>query len=231
MTARQHPDLTRRLIELSHPIGHGTITYPGLPAPEVSDHMSREASRTRYAPGTEFQIGRVSMVANTGTYVDSPFHRFPEGADLSRLPLSSLADLEGLVVRVEGAPRAIDRGLLEPHEVRDRAVLVHTGWDRHWGSEQYGVGHPYLTGAAAEWLAAQGAALVGIDSLNIDDAADLARPAHTALLAAGIPIVEHLCGLGQLPPRGFRFHAAPPLFAGMGSFPVRAYAVIAPTID
>jgi kynurenine formamidase len=231
MTARQGPYETRRLVELSHPIGHGTITYPGLPAPEVSDYLSREASRTRYAPGTEFQIGRVSMIANTGTYLDSPFHRFADGADLSGLPLSSVADLDGLVVRVGEGERAIGRSLLEPHEVRGRAVLVHTGWDRHWGRAEYGVGHPYLTGAAAEWLAARGAALVGIDSLNIDDAADLARPAHTALLAAGIPIVEHLCGLDQLPPRGFRFHAAPPLFAGMGTFPVRAYAVIAAGSD
>ena len=230
MTARSANEGTRRLVELSHPLRHGTITYPGLPAPEVSDYMSREASRTKYAPGTEFQIGRVSMIANTGTYLDSPFHRFAHGADLSGLALSSVADLDGIVVRVgEGGARAIDRDRLEPHEVRGRAVLVHTGWDRHWGREEYGAGHPYLTAAAAEWLAAQGAALVGIDSLNIDDTADLSRPAHTALLAAGIPIVEHLCGLAQLPPRGFRFHAAPPLFAGMGTFPVRAYAVIADT--
>jgi arylformamidase len=216
----------RRLIELSHPIGHGTVTYPGLPAPSVSDYLSREASRMRYAPGTEFQIGHISMVANTGTYVDSPFHRFPDGADLARVPLTALADLEGVVVQVPAGTRAIEPDVLELHDVAGRAVLVHTGWDRHWGREEYGAGHPFLTARAAAWLAERRAALVGIDSLNVDDTSDLARPAHTALLAAGIPVVEHLCGLDQLPRQGFRFHAAPPLFAGVGSFPVRAYAVV-----
>jgi kynurenine formamidase len=216
----------RRLVELSHVIRHGMVTYPGLPAPEVSDYLTREASRARYAAGTEFQIGRISMVANTGTYLDSPFHRFAEGADLSGVPLASVADLEGVLVRVEPGQRGIDRDALLAHDVRGRAVLVHTGWDRHWGSDLYGVEAPFLTAAAADWLAGEGAALVGIDSVNIDDMGDARRPVHTALLAARIPIVEHLTRLDQLPPRGFRFHAAPPLMAGLGTFPVRAYAIL-----
>jgi kynurenine formamidase len=217
---------TRRLIELSHEIRHGMITYPGLPGPEVSDHLGREASRQRYAEGTEFHIARISMVANTGTYLDSPSHRFADGHDLSGLALSAVADLEGIVIRVAEAGREITPGVLRAHELRGRAVLLHTGWDAHWGTERYGVGHPFVTAEAAAWLAGQRAALVGIDSVNIDDTADGRRPAHTTLLAAGIPIVEHLCGLERLPQRGFRFHAAPPLFAGVGTFPVRAYAVI-----
>ncbi len=217
----------RQTIELSHTIEHGMVTYPGLPGPEISDHLSRLASRAHYAPGTEFHIAHISMVANTGTYLDTPFHRMAGGADLADVPLQSLADLEGLVVRVgDAAGRAIDRELLLPHQVRGRAVLLHTGWDRHWRTENYGTGAPFLTRAAALWLAQEKAALVGIDSVNIDDPGDPSRPAHTLLLAAGIPIVEHLCGLEQLPPRGFRFHAAPPLVRGMGSFPVRAYAVV-----
>jgi kynurenine formamidase len=217
----------RRVIDLSHTIRHGMITYPGLPGPEIGDHLTRDASRAHYATGTEFAIGRISMVSNTGTYLDSPFHRYGDGPDLAGLPLAGLADLDGLVVRVAGAPeRAIGRGQFLPYDVRGRAVLVHTGWSRHWGSERYGSGHPFLTGEAAAWLVEQGAALVGIDSVNIDDTDDGTRPAHTRLLGAGIPVVEHLRGLEQLPARAFRFHAVPPAVEGMGTFPVRAYALV-----
>jgi arylformamidase len=217
----------RRLIELSHQIHHGMVTYPGLPVPEISDYLSREASPARYGPGTEFHIGRISMVANTGTYLDSPFHRFAGATDVAGLPLHRVADLDGVVVRMDAGQRAIDRDAFSSVDVRGRAVLVHTGWDRYWGTEHYGTGNPFLTAAAADWLAEQQAGLVGIDSVNIDDTSGPSRPVHTALLAAGIPIVEHLCGLDQLPPSGFRFHAAPPQVVGIGTFPVRAYAVLA----
>jgi len=223
MDSRRHG----ALIELSHPIHDGMITYPGLPGPEITDHLSREASRGRYAPGTEFHIGRISMVANTGTYLDTRSHRFADGPDLAGTPLERLANLPGVVVRVAEGVTAIDVAVLASHNVGGAAVLIHSGWDRNWGTAAYGAGgHPYLTRESAEWLAEGGAALVGIDSVNIDDTGDGARPAHTVLLDHGIPIVEHLCGLEALPPTGFRFHAAPPLVAGMGTFPVRAYAVL-----
>lgn len=216
-----------RLIDLSHEIEHGMVTYPGLPAPTISDWLSRDASRTRYAPGTTFQIGRIDLLANTGTYIDAPFHRYDGENDIADYPLESVADLEGVVVRAtERSGRALDVNLFRGCAVAHRAVLVHTGWDRHWRTEQYGTGHPFLTRAAAEHLVAQGTALVGIDSLNIDDAADGARPVHTTLLGAGIPIVEHLCRLGDLPDDGFRFFAVPPRVKGIGSFPVRAFALI-----
>jgi arylformamidase len=217
----------RRLVELSHQIHHGMVTYPGLPGPEISDYLPREASAARYGPGTAFHIGRISMVANTGTYLDSPFHRFAGATDVAGLPLQCVADLDGVVVRIEAGLRAIDRDAFDSHEVEGRAVLVHTGWDRHWTTERYGTDNPFLTAAAADWLVEQQAGLVGIDSVNIDDTSGQARPVHTALLAAGIPIVEHLCGLDQLPASGFRFHAAPPRVVGIGTFPVRAYAVVA----
>jgi arylformamidase len=217
----------RRLVEVSHPIHHGMVTYPGLPAPELSDYLPREASPARYGPGTEFHIGRISMVANTGTYLDSPFHRFAGATDVAGLPLGSVADLDGVVVRIDAGRRAIDRDAFAGLEVAGRAVLVHTGWDRHWGTDRYGTGSPFLTAAAADWLVERQAGLVGIDSVNIDDPGGQPRPVHTALLAAGIPILEHLCGLDQLPPGGFRFHAAPPPVVGIGTFPVRAYAVLA----
>jgi kynurenine formamidase len=213
----------RRLVELSHPIRHGMVTYPGLPGPEISDHLTRAASRAVYAEGTEFHIGRITMVANTGTYLDTPAHRYAGAADLAGIPLERLVDLDGVLVRTGGA---VDRPALLPYDVAGRAVLIHTGWDRHWGTAAYGSGHPYLTGAGAAWLAEQGAALVGIDSVNIDDTTGNTRPAHSTLLAAGIPIVEHLRGLEQLPPVGFRFTAAPPRIEGMGTFPVRAYAIV-----
>ena len=212
------------LIDLSHEVGDGTVTYPGMPAPVIRDYLSREASRTRYAPGTEFHIGRIDMVANTGTYVDAPSHRYADGADLAGLPLERLADLDGVVIRATTGGRAIDRGRFTAVPVRDRAVLIQTGWDRHWGTPAYGTGHPYLTGGAAAYLVGAGARLVGIDSLNIDDADDGTRPAHTRLLGAGIPIVEHLRGLDQLPDAGFRFFAVPVKVRGLGSFPVRAFA-------
>jgi arylformamidase len=212
-----------RFLDLSHLIEDGMTTYPGIPAPHVCDFLSREASRERYAPGTTFQIGRIDLVANTGTYLDSPFHRYADGRDVSQLELEELAELPAVVVRAAGA-RALDVPALAGLEVRGRAVLVHTGWAQHWRTDRYGHGHPFLTAAAAQWLRDQGARLVGIDSLNIDDTADGERPVHTTLLGAGIPIVEHLRGLEQLPADGFTFSAVPPPVRGMGSFPVRAYA-------
>ena len=220
--------MTRRFVDLSHEIEHGMITYPGLPAPAIADWLSRDASRTRYAPGTTFQIGKIELLANTGTYVDAPFHRYDGGKDVADYPLEALAGLDGVVVRAtERAGRALDVELFRRVDVRNKAVLVHTGWDAYWRTERYGSGHPFITRAAAEHLAAAGAALVGIDSLNIDDAADGARPAHSILLGVGIPIVEHLCGLGALPEGGFQFFAVPPRVKGMGSFPVRAFAALA----
>jgi kynurenine formamidase len=215
----------RRLVDLSHPILPGMTTYPGLPGPVLSDFLSRDESRSHYAPGTSFAIARVDMVANTGTYVDAPFHRFAEGSDIAGLPLERLADLEGLVVE-KGGERAFDAGLFEGRDMAGKAVLLRSGWDARWGTPAYFDGHPYLTRAGAQALVAAKAALVGIDSLNIDDTGDGERPAHTLLLAAGIPIVEHLRGLAALPASGFRFHCAPAPFRGMGSFAVRAYAVI-----
>jgi arylformamidase len=215
-----------RLVDLSHPIEHGMITYPGLPGPVVSDFMGREASRGHYAEGTTFHIARVRMVANTGTYLDAPFHRFAHGKDVGSLPLERLADLDGVVVDAAGRGPAIDADRFAGRHLAGQAVLVRTGWDTHWRTPRYAEGHPYLTRAAAEFLAGAAPALVGIDSLNIDDTGDGVRPAHTLLLSAGIPIVEHLCNLGALPAAGFRFHAVPAPFLGLGSFPVRAYAVL-----
>ncbi len=218
----------RRLVDVSHEIEHGMVTYPGLPAPVIGDWLSREASRARYAAGTTFQIGRIELLANTGTYIDAPFHRYEGGRDIADYPLEAVADLEAVVVRAtERAGRALDADGFAGRDLRGKAVLVHTGWDMHWRTERYGSGHPFLTRAAAEHLASAEAALVGIDSLNIDDAEDGARPAHTILLGAGIPIVEHLCNLGALPDWGFRFFAAPVKVKGVGSFPVRAFGIVA----
>jgi kynurenine formamidase len=215
-----------RLIDLSHVVEHGMITYPGLPGPVITDHLTREASRERYAPGTEFQIGRIDMVANTGTYLDAPAHRWADGADLAGLALESLALLPGVIVRDPGPE--IDVSAFDGLEVAGAAVLVHTGWDEHWGSDRYGgPGAPFHTLAAAPALVDRGAALVGIDSVNIDDTADGTRPAHTVLLRAGIPIVEHLRGLEQVRDgERFTFTAVPVAVRGMGTFPVRAFAAV-----
>lgn len=215
-----------RLVDLSHSVAHGLCTYRGLPAPVIQDFWTRAASARRYAEGTSFHIARIKMVGNTGTYVDAPFHRYAEGKDLSGLPLESLADLAGLTIQATTGVSTIGPELFSGHDLRGKAVLVHTGWARHWGSEAYFAGHPFLTRDAATLLAEAGAALVGIDSLNIDDTADPRRPVHSILLAAEIPIVEHLCRLEALPESGYRFHAAPVKVRGFGSFPVRAYAVL-----
>ncbi|MEU8181885.1 cyclase family protein [Micromonospora sp. NPDC049047] len=226
------PTPGRRLVELSHVISEGMTTLPGWPGPRITDWLTFAASRDRYAPGTEFHVARIDLLANTGTYVDTPAHRWSGADDLTGMSLDRLADLPGVVVRVPAGTRAVDRLMLAPYEVTGRAVLLHTGWDAHFGTERYGAPEaPYLTGDAARALADAGAALVGIDSINIDDmtpAAGGERPAHSTLLAAGIPIVEHLTGLDALPPTGFRFTAAPPMVAGMGTFPVRAFAVLNP---
>lgn len=216
----------KHFIDLSHIVQDGLITYKGLPAPIICDFLSREQSQKHYAPGTEFQIGKIEMVANTGTYLDSPFHRYEDGKDLSELELTSLANLNGKVVRAKGEARRVEVDQFHDFDVNGKAVLIHTGWDAHWRTDQYFEGHPFLTKDAAQFLADEGTALVGIDSYNIDDTADLSRPAHSILLGAGIPIVEHMCKLDQLPDSGFKFFAVPVKVKGMGTFPVRAFAIV-----
>ena len=214
-----------RLIDLSHAIEDGLITYKGLPAPLICDHLSREASRANYDPGTEFQIGRIDMVGNTGTYLDTPVHRYADGEDLSEVGLDRVAGLCGIVVRAPDI-QAVDADRFRGLNLRGKAVLVHTGWARHWRTDAYFEDHPFLTETAAGLLVESGAALVGIDSHNIDDTRTRARPAHTLLLGAGIPICEHMRGLELLPDAGFRFTAAPPKIRAFGTFPVRAFAEI-----
>jgi arylformamidase len=216
-----------RLIDLSHTVEHGMVTYRGLPAPLICDFLSREDSRRLYATGTEFHIGKIEMVANTGTYLDSPFHRYGDGKDLSQLPLESVADLDAIVVRApDESGRSIDAGAFRGLDLRGKAVLVHTGWSRHWRTDQYFEGHSFLTAEAAALLRDQGAALVGIDSLNIDDNSSGERPVHSTLLRHDIPIVEHMTNLDQVPDSGFRFHAVPVKVKNFGTFPVRAFALL-----
>ena len=202
------------------------VTYKGLPAPKISDFLSRVDSRARYAPGTEFVIGMIQMCSNTGTYVDSPFHRYPDGADLGALELDRLAGVDAITIEAGRDGRAIDRDRLQAYDVAQKAVLVHTGWDRHWRTDAYFTGHPFLTADAAGYLVERGALVVGIDSFNIDDVMGGERPVHTTLLRAGIPICEHLTNLAALPGSGYRFTAVPVKVSGMGTFPVRAYATL-----
>ncbi len=217
----------RSFVDLSHDVEHGMITYKGLPAPIVSDYLSREESRKHYAEGTEFHIGRIEMVANTGTYLDSPFHRYADGRDLSELPLSTIADLEGVCLRAGNlSGGGVDLSVFEEVDLAGKAVLVHTGWDVHWGRERYFEGHPFLTKDTARFLVDAGARLVGIDSYNIDDTRDSSRPVHSILLRANVPVVEHLCNLDALPASGFRFFAVPVKVKGFGTFPVRAFGII-----
>ncbi|MFG6444685.1 cyclase family protein [Microbacterium sp. P07] len=225
------PENARRIVDLSHPIRAGLVTYPGLPAPEITSHLTREASRGKYAPGTEFAMDIVTMIGNTGTYLDSPFHRYADGPDLAGLDLATLVGLRAEVFHLDGAGHAANRGIdveaLAGRDVRGAAVLLHTGWDRLFGTPEYGVGSPFLTEAATRWLIDGGAVLVGIDALNIDDTESGGeRPAHSLLLGAGVHVVEHLTRLEDLPERGARFTAVPPAFEGFGTFPVRAFAEI-----
>ncbi|HYU50694.1 MAG TPA: cyclase family protein [Candidatus Limnocylindria bacterium] len=220
-------DSSRRIVDLSHEIVDGMTTHPGIPAPSISTFLTHEASATRYAPGTTFEIGRIDLVANTGTYLDTPAHRFPGGPDLADLAMDRVVDLDGVLVDCRhAAQRAIGPEAFRGIEIRGRAVIVATGWDERWGTPAYLSDNPFLTAAAAELLVDSGAALVGIDSLNVDSLADPRRPAHTAILRAGVPLVEHLTGLGALPPAGWRFFAAPPRIRGMATFPVRAFAIV-----
>ncbi len=212
------------LIDLSHAVEDGMVTYKGLPAPHICDFWDRASSAAHYDDGSTFQIGRIDMVANTGTYLDTPFHRYAEGDDLAAVALDRLAHLDGLCVGAEGME--VGAELFDGLDVAGKAVLVHTGWDRHWRTDAYPEDHPFLAEAAARLLAGRGAALVGIDSYNIDDTRTRRRPVHTILLGAGVLVVEHMTGLSALPASGFRFTAAPPRIAGMGTFPVRAFAAI-----
>lgn len=224
MTARR----ASRVVDLSHPIRAGLVTYPGLPAPVIRPFLTREDSVGRYAEGTTFAMDVIEMIGNTGTYLDAPFHRYAEGPDLAGLDLATLVDLPAVVVHVEGlATRGVPAAVLGDRDVRGAAVLFHTGWDRHFGRPEYAHGSPFLEVDAVELLVERGAVLVGIDALNIDDTeSGGARPAHSGLLAAGIHVVEHLTGLAQLPETGARFTAAPPAVSGLGTFPVRAFAIV-----
>jgi len=216
---------SQTLIDLSHIIEDGLVTYKGLPAPVICDYLSREESRKIYAPGTEFQIAKIEMIANTGTYLDCPFHRYTHGKDLSQVGLEAFTDLEGVVIRADHRRSlAVGAASFEGKSLRGKAVLVHTGWDAFWKTERYFENHPYLTEEAAIFLRDAGVKLVGIDSMNIENTQTGARPVHTTLLASEILIVEHLCNLDQLPDEGFTFSAIPPKFKGVGTFPVRAMA-------
>ncbi len=213
------------LIDLSHPIEHGMITYKGLPTPIICDYLSREESRSKYAEGTEFQIGKIEMVANTGTYLDCPFHRYADGKDLSQIQLEKLADLEGVLIDAEGT-QAIDKKFFEGKNLSGKAVIVHTGWSKHWRTDSYFENHPFLTADAADYLVSQKVILVGIDSHNIDDTRTNSRPVHSILLKNEILITEHMTNLKLLSGKKFRFNAVPPKFVGVGTFPVRAFAKI-----
>jgi kynurenine formamidase len=214
----------RKRVDLSHTVRDGMVTYKGLPAPVICDFLSRADSESHYAQGTTFQIGQITMCANTGTYLDSPFHRYEDGADLAALPLDRLAELDGVLIDASEDGRIVDLDRLRSTDLRGRAVLIRTDWDSHWGDESYFEGHPFITREAASYLVEQDVLLVGIDSLNIDDTADGTRPAHTLLLGAEIPICEHMTGLSDLPSDGFRLSAVPVKVEGMGTFPVRAFA-------
>ena len=220
------PVETPRVVDLSHTIREGLVTYPGLPAPVITSHLSREVSRTKYAPGTEFTMDIITMIGNTGTYIDSPFHRYEGGTDLAGLSLDTLVDQPAEVFHLsDSLSRGIPASVFWDRPVAGKAVLLHTGWDKHFGTEAYLKGSPFLTEDGVDYLIAQGVTVVGIDSLNIDDTESGGeRPAHTKLLAAGIHVVEHLRGLEQLPPSGTLFSAVPPKVEGFGTFPVRAYA-------
>jgi arylformamidase len=218
-----------RQIDLSHIIEDGMITYKGFPAPVICDFLSREDSRARYEKGTEFQIGKIEMVANTGTYIDSPFHRYADGIDISELPLERLAGIDCIVVRIDEDVQSIGPDCFNDLDFRGKAVLVHTGWDRHWRTDQYFENHPYLSEASARSLSDGGAMIVGIDSFNIDSIATGARPVHSLLLGRGIPIIEHMCNLAEVPEAGAQLTAAPIPVKGIGSFPVRAFATVTET--
>lgn len=217
-----------RIVDLSHPIRDGLLTYPGLPVPVITPFLTRAASREKYAPGTEFAMDVITMIGNTGTYLDSPFHRYADGGDLASLDLATLVGLRAEVFHLADAvERGIPASVFFDRELSGAAVLLHTGWDARFGTPGYAEGAPYLTDAGAEHLANAGVALVGIDSLNIDDTEnDGSRPAHSILLAHGVHVVEHLARLGELPARGARFTATPPAIEGFGTFPVRAFAEV-----
>ncbi len=218
----------RRIVDLSHVIHSGLVTYPGLPAPTITPFLTREASRQKYAEGTEFAMDIITMIGNTGTYLDSPFHRYGDGADLAGLDLATLVDLPAEVFHLTDlTTRGIPAEVFLDRDLRGTAVLLHTGFDRHFGTPEYAHGSPFLEAAAVELLVERGVTLVGIDALNIDDTESGGeRPVHSGLLAAGIHVVEHLTRLGELPARGARFTAAPPAVRDFGTFPVRAFAVI-----
>ena len=216
-----------RLVDLSHNIVDGMTTYKGFPGPQICDFWKREDTAAFYDDGSSFQIGRIDMIANTGTYLDAPFHRYADGADLAGLGLEQLAGLPGIIVRQPWeSGLMVDTARFEGLDIEGKAVLVHTGWDRHWGTDAYFDDHPFLTAEAAQLLLNRGARLVGIDSHNIDDTRTKSRLVHSTLLEAGILICEHMTNLGALPDEGFTFTAAPPKIEGMGTFPVRAFAML-----
>ncbi len=216
----------KKFIELNHILEDGMMAYPGLPRPMIGAFLDHQASRSRYNDQAEFYFGKVEMVCNLGTYLDSPFHRFPNGADLSQIPLEQVAGVPGVVLHVSVSS---DRSItidVKPSELKGRAVLIRTGWDKRWGTESYWEPGPYLSEESIDLLIRSKATLVGVDFWNVDNTMDFTRPAHTQLLASNILIVEHLCNLSALPQTGFRFYAVPLRIVRGASFPVRAFAEV-----
>jgi len=218
-------------VDLSHTLEPGMPAYPGLPEPRFNIVFTHEESARRgtYAPGTTFQIAAYELAGNTGTYVDAPFHRHPDGPDLASLPLDRIANVPGVLVVAE-QDGSIPPARFEGLDVRGRAVLICTDWSLRWGGPDYFRSGPYLPAVTCEALVSAGAALVGIDCANIDNMQDPERPAHTILLGAGIPIVEHLTNLREVESalvgaNAFHFFAVPPAIRGGTSFAVRAFAI------
>ncbi len=224
MTSYKQADCT--LIDVSHSVEHGMITYKGLPAPIICDYLSREASQTHYQDGTSFQIGTVTMPSNTGTYVDVPFHRYEDGKDLSEFQLNRLANLDAVKIDIAESVKSIEIEHLENFDLKNKAVLLNTGWSKHWRTDGYFENHPFVSEAAANYLKKQAVIFVGIDSHNIDDTSANNRPCHSILLAEDIPICEHMTNLSELPESGFKFFAVPVKMKGMGTFPVRAFGLV-----
>ncbi|MFI5341541.1 MAG: cyclase family protein [Candidatus Methylomirabilales bacterium] len=213
-----------KFVELNHVLEDGMKAYPGLPSPKIGAFLDHEASRSHYDERAEFYLGRVDMVCNLGTYLDSPYHRHRDRADLSQIPLEKVARVPGVVLDAAASP---DRSIAldcSASQLCGRAALIRTGWDRRWGTDAYWEPGPYLAASFVDLLIRARAILVGVDFWNVDNTEDPSRPAHTRLLAEGILIVEHLCNLSALPRTGFQFSAVPLRIARGASFPVRAFA-------
>ena len=208
----------KEYIDLNHPLESGMQTYPGLSEVETYDKAPRFSNGAL--------IDGIKMLGIPSTYIDAPYHVDPHGGKVADYKLEQLVNLPIVVIPLPEGHSFYAKEDIEKYQVRGKTVLLFTGKSRYFGTPEYSKNPPYISTAAAEWLAGQKAALVGIDALLVDNYnQNDTTPVHDVLLKNGVVIAEDMTNLGALAGKDARLTAVPPR-APLASFPTRIFATV-----